>query len=191
MPKYGFVTRCCSGAPIASCSTVSWFRLVSGIPTLRDVRADVRHFERHVRRQLALDRHVPLLRVSRAEPALTENTPWPRPAVGVGAIGATLGPFCSTNAGDMLSSARCDGLQERERGRGEGRRDARHLDPDQAVARTDHGLVGQPIDDAEARTEVVFFSGRTGFLARVSSCCVCRLKTAVWPLISVDGKFSV
>ena len=38
----------------------------------------------------------------------TANTPWPRPAVGVGAIGATLGPFCSTNAGEMVSSARCD-----------------------------------------------------------------------------------
>ena len=77
----------------------------------------------------------------------TANTPWPRPAVGVGAIGATLGPFCSTNAGVMVSSARCDDrLQERKRRRRERRRDARHLDPDQAVAGAEDRLVGEPVD---------------------------------------------
>ena len=88
--------------------------------------------------------------------ASTEKTPWPRPAVGVGAIGATLGPFCSTNAGVTLFERPLrDGLQERERRRRERRRDARHLDPDQAVADADERPVGQAIGDAETGTEVV------------------------------------
>src|SRR5215203_3490604 len=44
------------------------------------------------------------------EPRLrsTENTPWPRPASGVGESGATVGPLARTNAGVMLSSVRCE-----------------------------------------------------------------------------------
>src|SRR5476649_1141178 len=40
----------------------------------------------------------------------TAKTPCPRPALAVGPIGATLGPFWSTNAGLIVSSARCDAV---------------------------------------------------------------------------------
>src|SRR5262245_40516141 len=38
----------------------------------------------------------------------TVNAPCPRPASGVGATGVTVGPFDSTNAGEMLSSVRSE-----------------------------------------------------------------------------------
>src|SRR5262245_35465064 len=41
-------------------------------------------------------------------PASTAKTPCPRPASGVGLTGVTVGPFDSTNAGEMLSSVRSD-----------------------------------------------------------------------------------
>ena len=43
---------------------------------------------------------------SRIRGASTVNTPCPRPAVGVGATGVTVGPFARTKAGAMLSSVR-------------------------------------------------------------------------------------
>ena len=75
---------------------------------MRDLRADVRDLDRRVRRQLALDRRVPLLHVAGAERRVDGEHALAEPAVGVGASGATLGPFCSTNAGETLSSARCE-----------------------------------------------------------------------------------
>jgi hypothetical protein len=51
----------------------------------------------------SLDRRVPL-RQPDPRPASTVNTPCPRPAFGVEPTGVTVGPFDSTNAGEMLSS---------------------------------------------------------------------------------------
>ena len=58
---------------------------------------------------------------------------------------------------DVVERALRDRLQERKGRRRERRRDARHLDPDQAVARADDRLVGQPRGHAEPRAEVVLF----------------------------------
>ena len=59
-------------------------------------------------RQLALNRQVPLLDVARPERAIDREHALAQTGVGVGAIGATLGPFASANAGVMLSSVRCE-----------------------------------------------------------------------------------
>ena len=58
--------------------------------------------------QLPLHRRVPLLHVAGAQRAVHREHALAEARVGVGAIGATLGPFCSTNAGEMVSSVRCD-----------------------------------------------------------------------------------
>src|SRR5260370_2559564 len=58
-------------------------------------------------------------------------------------------------------------LDERERRRRERRRDARHLDPDQSIARAEDCPVVQPEDSAEPRSEVVFPQRPHGLRARV------------------------
>src|SRR6185436_18148159 len=51
--------------------------------------------------------------------------------------------------------------------RGEGGGDSRHLDPDLSVPRTDDGLVGQAIDGADTRAEVVLLERPYGLLTRI------------------------
>ena len=107
-------------------------------------------------RELALHRRVPLLDVAGAEVAVDREHALPEAGVRRqrNRLDARV-RSASTNAGVMLSSVRCDTVcrngNDRRRER---RRDAGHLDPDQAVAGARHRLVGDAADDAEPRAEV-------------------------------------
>src|SRR5207344_2316445 len=123
---------------------------------VRNLRSEVGHFDDRVRGQLALDRHVPLLHVARAE----------RPVHGEDAL-SEAGGWRRTDWCDGWSlrqhEGRCDVverslryvLQERKVRRRERRRDPRHLNPNPPVPRAEDCLVRQAVDSADARAKVV------------------------------------
>ncbi len=120
-----------------------------------DLRPGVGDFHRDVRRELALDRRVPLLHVAGAQvavhgkDALAQARVWrQRNRLDAGTRGER---ECRD---DVVQRALRDGLQERKHRRRERRRDARHLDPHQPVADSRHGPLGQAADDAEAGSEI-------------------------------------
>ena len=169
MPKYGFGTLLEERRPERELVDGQLIEVAVRDADVRDLRSDVRDFDGRVRAsaRAAPTRSTAARSRTRASPS-TANTPWPRPAVGVGAIGATVGPFFSTNAGEIVSSVRCETVcRNGKRRRRERRRDAGHLDPDQAVSGADDGLVRQAIDGAEARPEVVLLERPDRIASRV------------------------
>ena len=123
---------------------------------MRDLRSHVPELDAHARRELPLERGVPLLGVAGAQ----------RGVHGKDAL-AEAGrrrwrDRCHARAAlqherwrDVVQRPLGDGLQEWEGRRRERRGDTGHLDPDQAVADADERPVGQAIGDAETGTEVV------------------------------------
>ena len=70
MPKYGFGTRVVQRVAERELIDRQLIEVGVGDADVRDVRADVGRFDRRVRRQLALQRDVPLLHVAGAERAV-------------------------------------------------------------------------------------------------------------------------
>ena len=137
-------------------------------PDVRDLRSEVRDFDGRVRRQLALHRHVPLLRVARpqlrvnGEHALSEAGIWRRTDWCDGRPVLQHERRC-----DVVERSLRDVLEKWKVWRREGRGNPRHLDPDLPVARTDNGPVRQAIDGAKAWTEVVLLERPYRIRARI------------------------
>ncbi len=135
---------------------------------MRDVRSDVRGFERRVRGQLTLHRDVPLLYVTGPERAVDREHALAEASI------RRRRDRCNRRTVlqherriDRVKRSLRDGLQERKRRCGERRRDPGHLDPDHAVAGAQHRLVGQAIDAAHARPEIVFLERAHGVRAGI------------------------
>ena len=123
---------------------------------MRDVRTHVRGLERGVPGQLALDRRVPLLHVAGAQPCVNRKDTLPQPRGrrwrDRSDAYAVRQHECRSN---RIERTLRHGLQERKGRRGERGRDARHLDPHHGVPRADNRPVGESVDGAETRAEVV------------------------------------
>ena len=193
MPKYGFGTRSSSGDADGQLARGQLIQVRVGDADVRDVRPDVRRLERRVRRQLPLDRHVPLLRRSPTQRAVDREHALAEARRRRRRDRRDARPALQHEGRrQVVERALRDGLQERKRRRRERRRDAR---PSRSTSgrSPSRGWSCPSAGRTPPRRgpKLSFFSGRTGLSPGYSSCCVCRLKTAVCPLISVDGKLSV
>ena len=121
-----------------------------------DLRTHVRQLERDVRAELALHGGVPLLDVARSQVAghgkhaLAEaRGRRQRYRLNAWAIGK------NERRRDVVERPLRNGLEEREHGGRERRRDSGHFDPDKPISRPHHRPVGDLSDNAEARAEIV------------------------------------
>ena len=121
-----------------------------------DLRADVGHLDRDVRRELALHRRVPLLDVARSEIAIDGEHALPEAGVRRQRNRRRRSVrWRAMNAGVMLSSVRCDTVcRNGKTGVVNGVVMPAISIHTSAVAGPHDGLVGDAADDAEARAEV-------------------------------------